>query len=72
MVAKVISGKSLRGVLSYNEHKVDKGHAELLWAENFTTTAERMGVTQKLNHLEKLAAENTRTKTNAVHHLPEF
>jgi len=67
MVAKVISGKSLRGVLSYNEHKVGKGRAELLWAENFTTTAERLGFTQKLNHLEKLAAQNTRTKTNAVH-----
>ena len=67
MVAKVISGKSLRGVLSYNEHKVGKGQAELLSAENFTTAAERMGFTHKLNHLEKLAAQNTRTKTNAVH-----
>jgi len=67
MVAKVISGKSLRGVLSYNEHKVEKGQAELLWAENFTTAAERMGFTHKLNHLEKLATQNTRAKTNAVH-----
>jgi hypothetical protein len=30
MVAKIISGKHLQGVLSYNEQKVKKGEAELL------------------------------------------
>ena len=67
MVAKIISGKHLRGILSYNENKVGKGAAELLSAENFTTTAERLSFPQKLTHFEKLVSLNTRTKTNAVH-----
>jgi len=67
MVAKIITGKHIRGILSYNEHKVGKGTAEILLAENFTAEASRLSLTNKLSHFEAFVEKNRRTKTNAIH-----
>lgn len=60
-------GKHIRGILSYNEHKVGKGTAEILLAVNFTAEASRLSLTNKLSHFEAFAEKNRRTKTNAIH-----
>ncbi len=67
MVAKIIIGKHIRGILCYNEHKVEKGIARLLTAENFFTDASRLSFTNKLNQFEAFTEKNRRTKTNAIH-----
>ena len=67
MVAKIITGKHIRGILCYNEHKVEKGIARLLTAENFFTDASRLSFTNKLNQFEAFIEKNRRTKTNAIH-----
>ncbi|RAW01525.1 relaxase/mobilization nuclease domain-containing protein [Pseudochryseolinea flava] len=67
MVAKVITGKSMRGVLSYNEHKVRDGMASCIHAENFGLDSGEMTFRMKLNRFEQLMALNKRTKTNVVH-----
>ncbi|MBC8053795.1 MAG: relaxase/mobilization nuclease domain-containing protein [Sphingobacteriaceae bacterium] len=67
MVAKIITGKHIRGILCYNEHKVEKGIAKLLTAENFFTDASRLSFTNKLSQFEAFTEKNRRTKTNAIH-----
>lgn len=67
MVAKIISGKHIRGILGYNEHKVGIGTAELLLAVNFTAEASRLSLRTKMDHFEAFVAKNRRTKTNAIH-----
>lgn len=67
MVAKIISGKTIRGVLNYNEQKVAKGKAELIAAGNFISDVEMLSYNQKYNRFHSLIQQNERTKTNAVH-----
>ena len=67
MVAKIIIGKHIGGILGYNENKVQKGSAEILWAENFTADARDLPLKQKLYHFEAYTEQNRRAKTNAVH-----
>lgn len=67
MVAKIIIGKHIGGILAYNERKVDKGKAELLTAVNFTADSSHLSLKHKLSHFEAFCEKNRRTKTNAVH-----
>ena len=67
MVAKIISGKSLIGALNYNENKVAKGDAELIWQSGFHKDISKMGLHDKLFRFENLTRRNERTKTNTVH-----
>lgn len=67
MVAKITSGKTIRGVLNYNEKKVEGGDAELIYASKFLKEPEELTYTQKLDRFLKLMQQNERTKTNAVH-----
>lgn len=67
MVAKIISGKSLIGALNYNEKKVAKGNAELIWQNGFGKDIYKMNFNDKLFPLRDLTALNQRTKTNTVH-----
>jgi hypothetical protein len=67
MVAKITSGKTIRGVLNYNEQKVESGKAELIVASKFLKDPEDLTYTQKLDRFLKLMQQNERTKTNAVH-----
>ncbi|WP_316832989.1 relaxase/mobilization nuclease domain-containing protein [Pedobacter aquatilis] len=67
MVAKIITGKSIRGILHYNENKVDAGQARLIMASGFAADIEIMNFMQKHNRFKHLTDLSPRVKTNAVH-----
>ncbi|WP_142685773.1 relaxase/mobilization nuclease domain-containing protein [Chitinophaga polysaccharea] len=67
MVARIVSGKSIRGILNYNEHKVSESEAKLLLASGFPRDASELSFKSKLERFEKLTMLNERTKTNALH-----
>lgn len=67
MVARIASGKSIRGVLVYNEKKIENAEAQLLMAAGFPRPAERLTFKSKLERFEMLTRQNERTKTNTLH-----
>jgi hypothetical protein len=67
MVAKVISGKTIRGVLTYNENKVSEGSATCLSAMGFRHEADKLSFTQKLETFTSYQEKNERSQVNAVH-----
>ncbi|EOZ97793.1 Putative conjugative transposon mobilization protein [Indibacter alkaliphilus LW1] len=67
MVAKITTGKSLRGLIIYNEKKVKLGEAKVLMAKGFPKGMESSSTDFKLIRFKKLLDLNRRTKTNAVH-----
>jgi len=67
MVAKIITGKKIRGVLHYNENKVMEGQAELILASGFAGDIEKMNFNQKLQRFENLLILNPKVKTNTLH-----
>lgn len=67
MVARIITGKSIRGVLNYNEKKIARAEATLLLAAGYLRGTERLSFKNKLERFEMLTSQNERTKTNAVH-----
>lgn len=67
MVAKIVSGKSIRGILIYNEDKIENGGAKVLLASGFATDIDRLNFHQKLFRFNQLTSLNARTKTNALH-----
>ncbi|EHQ29743.1 relaxase/mobilization nuclease domain-containing protein [Mucilaginibacter paludis] len=72
MVVRIVSGKSIRGLLNYNERKVDAGQAELLMASRFGSELDDLGFNEKLNRFEHLTDLNSRVKTNALHIMLNF
>lgn len=67
MVARISSGRSIRGILVYNEDKVDKGGAKVLLASGFATEIDRLNFHQRLFRFEQLTMLNSRSKVNAMH-----
>lgn len=67
MVAKVNPGKSIRGVLNYNENKVKAGKATCIAAVGFGCEANELSFKEKLNRFTDLTSRNQITQTNAVH-----
>jgi hypothetical protein len=67
MVAKIKSGKSLKGALNYNEHKVKQGKADLIEAVGYLKEPSNLSFYEKLLRLTDLTDRNERTKTNTVH-----
>jgi hypothetical protein len=67
MVTKISTGKSIRGVLHYNENKVNGGEAKLILASGFAGEIEAMSFNQKLNRFQHLTSMKSNVKTNAVH-----
>jgi len=67
MVAKIVTGKKLRGALHYNENKVQEGKAELILASGFAGDIERLNFNQKLQRFENLLMLNPKVKTNTLH-----
>lgn len=67
MVARIASGKSIRGVLVYNERKVERAEAQLLLAAGFPRGIASLSFMNKLERFEKLTRQNERTKTNTIH-----
>ncbi|EHQ25466.1 relaxase/mobilization nuclease domain-containing protein [Mucilaginibacter paludis] len=67
MVAKISTGKSIRGMLHYNENKVTAGEASLILASGFAGEIEKMNFNQKLQRFNHLTELKPNVKTNALH-----
>lgn len=67
MVARIVSGKSIRGILNYNENKVRNADAEVLMACGFPRSHEELSFKNKLERFQMLTRQNERTRTNALH-----
>ncbi|TDO67855.1 relaxase/mobilization nuclease-like protein [Flavobacterium chryseum] len=67
MVAVIKTSSSIRGILTYNENKVEIGKAECISAVNYPLELEKLNFTSKLNRFLKLAELNTNAKRNSVH-----
>lgn len=67
MIAKIVHGKNIRVILSYNEIKVKNGEAELLLAAGYLQDHDRLSFAAKLERFQKLTRQNERTRTNAMH-----
>lgn len=67
MVARIETGKSIRGVLVYNEKKVEALAAQLLLASGFPMAADKLSFKNKLEFFERFTRQNIRTKTNTLH-----
>jgi hypothetical protein len=67
MVAVIKTSSSIRGILNYNENKVEVGKAECISAVNYPLELEKLTFTSKLNRFLKLAELNTNAKRNMVH-----
>lgn len=65
MVAKIITGKTIGGVIRYNEQKVKNGQAKLVQMGGFV--GKNLTVRHKIQSFEKVQKLNSRTKTNTVH-----
>ncbi|PUZ21304.1 hypothetical protein DCC81_25180 [Chitinophaga parva] len=67
MVAKIVHGKNIRAILSYNEIKVRNREAELLMAAGYPVDPDQLSFKAKLERLQMLTRQNERTHTNAMH-----
>ncbi|WP_293743721.1 relaxase/mobilization nuclease domain-containing protein [uncultured Pedobacter sp.] len=67
MVARVKIGKSIRGILNYNENKVAEGEAKLILASGFAGEIEQMTFMNKLKRFEHLTQLKPTVETNALH-----
>jgi hypothetical protein len=67
MVARIRTGRSIKGAINYNERKVSEGKAELIAAINYPKSTHRLNFHEKLYRLQNLANLNTRTATNCLH-----
>jgi hypothetical protein len=67
MVARIRSGKSLKGAINYNESKVKGGQAELILAKGYPKQEDSLNFHEKLNRLQNLANLNTRAETHCLH-----
>ena len=67
MVAVINSGEHIRGAISYNENKVDKGKAECIAAVNYPKSHDELGFTAKLKMLTNLADLRENLKHKCVH-----
>jgi len=67
MVAIVHQSSSIRNALYYNENKLKQNVAELIHSGNYPKDTELLGLSDKINRLERQALLNQRTKVNSVH-----
>lgn len=67
MVAKIKIGKSIRGILHYNESKVSEGSASLILASGFAGDVEKMSIQHKITRFQHLIELKPSVKTNALH-----
>ena len=72
MVAKIVSGKSIRGLLNYNENKLKAGQASLILANRFGADLTKLDFNSKLNRFQHLTSLNSKVKTNAIHIMLNF
>ena len=67
MVPVIDDSKDIVAVLNYNEEKVQRGVAELLYAGNFLKPTEQLNFYDKLHRFENLNALNEESEVNTWH-----
>jgi hypothetical protein len=67
MVAKITVGKSISGVINYNEKKVKEDKAVFFHSGNMPLDSDKLSYMDKVNTFEMLMEEQPNVKTNAVH-----
>jgi hypothetical protein len=67
MVVRISTGKSIQGVIRYNESKRDQSVAKLIGSQGFSKGVEDLSSNQLAKRFEGLTSLNWRTNTNAVH-----
>lgn len=67
MVVRISTGKSIQGVVRYNETKRNQSVAKLIGSHGFAKGVENLTANQLANRFDMLTSLNRRTKTNAVH-----
>jgi len=67
MVAKIKEPKNFRKAIYYNEHKVEEGKAECIWAENFLKTAVYLSIQEKMHRFNSLVKLNEGITYNTLH-----
>lgn len=67
MVAKIASGRNIRGALNYNENKVAEGKAELLAAFNYPKDATQLSFSEKFQRMQYQADLNETVRHKCVH-----
>ena len=67
MVTRITTPKSILRALNYNEQKIRKGQAELLYASNYLKDTEQLNFHDKLKRFTDLISLNERAKTNTLH-----
>ena len=67
MVVRIKYGKSVKGILNYNENKVKQGKAGIILASGFSTEVENLTFSQKLRRFTKLTDRSAKIKTKAIH-----
>lgn len=72
MVARFLSGYSIRGLINYNESKVSKGDASVILANQFAIDIENLDIRHKIARFEKLTRLNQMAKRNAIHIMLNF
>lgn len=72
MVARVSFGKSIKGVLSYNEAKLRKGDAELILASRFACDISELTFSEKLTRFERIIQKNSIVEHNTAHIVLSF
>lgn len=67
MVAKVNTGKNIRGILNYNENKVKEGVARCIHENLFGQDVDKLSFNARLKGFENFINLNRRATTKAVH-----
>ncbi|MBB2146789.1 relaxase/mobilization nuclease domain-containing protein [Pedobacter sp. LMG 31464] len=67
MVAKIKYGKSIRGILIYNETKVEQKEASIIMASGFAVDIDKLNLDQKIQRFKNLTDLNPTVKTNSMH-----
>lgn len=57
----------MKGALSYNEHKVKQGKAEIIAASGFACDVENLGFSEKLTRFDQLIQNSSKVSTNTLH-----
>lgn len=72
MVTKIITGKSIRSILLYNENKVKQHKAGLILSNKFGVEIEKLNMASKLKRFELLTFLKPNVRTNALHIMLNF
>ncbi|WP_052265901.1 relaxase/mobilization nuclease domain-containing protein [Pedobacter kyungheensis] len=67
MVARIVTGKKVAGIVRYNEDKVSRGEALLLMGSGFAAEVSALSTPMKINRFLNLTRLNAAVKTNALH-----